>query len=53
LNWENARASLFGKPEDFAAFERLFAEGRERRACRIPACPFRPNREQVVRKAAA
>jgi putative transposase len=43
LNRANARATLFDKPEDFAAFERVLEEARERVPLRILAYCAMPN----------
>ena len=48
LNRGNARATIFRKPEDFDAFERILAEGLERYACQILAYQLLPNHWHFV-----
>lgn len=48
LNRGNARATVFHKPEDYDAFERILAEGLERYACQILAYQLMPNHWHFV-----
>ncbi len=48
LNRGNARATLFHKPEDYDAFERILAEGLQRYPCRILAYQLMPNHWHFV-----
>ena len=48
LNRGNARGTIFHKPEDFEAFERILAEGLERYACRILAYQLMPSHWHLV-----
>ena len=48
LNRGHAWSTLFHKPEDDDALERILVEGRERDACRILAYPFMPNHWHFV-----
>jgi putative transposase len=47
-NRGNARATVFPKPEDYEAFERILAEGLERQPCRILAYQLMPNHWHLV-----
>ena len=42
LNRDNARSTIFHKPEDYEAFEQILAEGLTRYARRIPAYQLMP-----------
>lgn len=48
LNRGNARATIFHKPEDFDAFERILADGLERYPCRILSYQLMPNHWHFV-----
>lgn len=48
LNRANARAQIFGRPNDFAAFERILDEARVRYAMRILAYCLMPNHWHLV-----
>lgn len=48
LNRGNARATIFHKPEDYDAFERILAEGLERYPCQILAYQLMPNHWHFV-----
>ena len=48
MNRGNARGTIFHKPEDFEAFERILAEGLERYACRILAYQLMPSHWHMV-----
>jgi len=48
LNRGNARATVFDKPEDYEAFERILAEGLERYPCRLLAYQLMPNHWHLV-----
>jgi len=48
LNRGNARATMFHKPEDYDAFERILAERLERYACHLLAYQLMPNHWQLV-----
>ena len=48
LNRGNARATIFCKPEDYDAFERILAEGLERYPCQILAYQLMPNHWHFV-----
>jgi putative transposase len=51
LNRGNARAAIFHKPEDYAAFELILAEGLQRYACQILAYQLMPNHWHFVLRA--
>ncbi|MBI5757981.1 MAG: transposase, partial [Planctomycetales bacterium] len=48
LNRANARATIFEKPEDYAAFERVLGEARERVDMRVLAYCLMPNHWHLV-----
>ncbi len=48
LNRGNARATIFHKPEDYDAFERILAEGLQRYPCHILAYQLMPNHWHFV-----
>ena len=48
LNRGNARATIFHKPEDYDAFERILAEGLERYPCEILSYQLMPNHWHFV-----
>ncbi|PQO25153.1 hypothetical protein C5Y96_26795 [Blastopirellula marina] len=48
LNRGNARATIFDKPEDFDAFERILAEGLSRYPCQLLAYQLMPNHWHLV-----
>jgi putative transposase len=48
LNRANARAEIFKKPEDYDAFERILAEGRQRYPCRILSYQLMPTHWHFV-----
>ena len=48
LNRANARADLFYKPEDYAAFESVLAEARERTGMRVLSYCLMPNHWHLV-----
>ena len=48
LNRGNARANLFDKPDDYAAFERILAQGLQRYPCQILAYQLMPNHWHLV-----
>ncbi|PQO33373.1 hypothetical protein C5Y96_11025 [Blastopirellula marina] len=48
LNRGNAQATIFEKPEDFNAFERILAEGLSRYPCQLLAYQLMPNHWHLV-----
>lgn len=48
LNRGNARSDIFRKEEDYAAFERILAQGLERYSCRILSYQLMPNHWHFV-----
>ena len=48
LDRGHARSTMFHKPEDYAAFEQILAEGLKRYACRMLAYQFMPNHWHFV-----
>ncbi|TWT92833.1 transposase [Stieleria varia] len=50
LNRGNGRATIFHKPEDYDAFERILAQGLERYPCQLLAYQLMPNHWHLVRQ---